>query len=193
VNRRTIWLLGMLGVTLAVAIMAGSGDGDGVDPERVTSRRTTATRAARRGAEDDKVDWVVELRSASLDSVASEYQPGRDPFRFYQPPRKPDPPPPPPPVRQAPPPVQTAQAPPPQAQGPQPPPIELGYLGSFGPAERPIAVFTDGEEIYNVRLGGVIDGKFRVVNIGYESVDLAFVDFPEVPAERLPIGRANGG
>lgn len=189
-------LLGLLGLTLVVAILSGGGD-DGVGPERADTRRVAGSRASRAGRTggrgEEKVDWVVELRSASLDSVPSEYQPGRDPFRFYQPPRPAPPPPPPPKPRPTPPPVQTAEVRPPEPQRPRPPPIELGYLGSFGPEDRPIAVLTDGEEIYNVRLGEVIDGKFRVVSIGYESVDLAFVDFPDVPAERLPIGRANGG
>jgi hypothetical protein len=73
---------------------------------------------------------------------------------------------------------------------PQPPPVDVQYLGSFGSATAPIAVFTDGEEIFNVRQGEVIEGKFRVVRIGYESVDLSFVGFPDAPAERLPVGRA---
>lgn len=184
--------MALLGLSLVVAVLSGSDD-SGPDLPGIEARQPPTRRATRRGAQEETADRVVELRSASLDSVPGEYDPGRNPFRFYQPPRKRTPPPPPPPrpVERAP--VQTAQAAPPEPQGPTPPPIELGYLGSFGPATRPIAVFTDGEEIYNVRLGDVIDGKFRVVNIGYESVDLAFVDFPEVPAERLPIGRANGG
>jgi hypothetical protein len=80
--------------------------------------------------------------------------------------------------------------PPPPPPRPQPPPIDVEYLGSFGPPEAAIAVFTDGDEIHNLRLGDVIEGKFRVVRIGYESVDLAFVNFPEEPAARLPVGRS---
>lgn len=192
-NRRTTVLLALLGLTLLITVFSGSGD-DAGDTATVQTRQAPNARSTRRGAQTEAVDRVVELRSASLDSVPSEYQPGRDPFRFYQPPRKAPPPTPPPkPVERKPPPVRPVETRPPEPQGPQPPPIEVSYLGSFGPTERPIAVFTDGEEIYNVRLGDVMDGKFRVVNIGYESVDLAFVNFPEVPAKRLPIGRANGG
>jgi hypothetical protein len=79
--------------------------------------------------------------------------------------------------------------PPPPPPKPQPPPIDVQYLGSFGSPESPIAVFSDGEEIHNLRVGEVIEGKFRVVRIGYESVDLAYVNFPEEPAARLPVGR----
>ena len=74
------------------------------------------------------------------------------------------------------------------AAGPQPPPIDLDYLGSFGPARRKIAVFSDGETIHNAMAGEILAGKFIVHQIGYESVDLKFVGFPEVPAERLPAG-----
>jgi len=190
VSRRTVILLGVLAASLLLAVLLRSGGGD---PVAAPGTRPAVARQARRGGAPEPVHQVVMLRSAELDDIQAEYQPGRDPFRFYQAPK---PPPPPPPERQPRPVVNEqpkVEAPPPVPQGPQPPPIEVEYLGSFGPQSRPIAVFTDGEEIFNVRLGDDIDGKFRVVRIGYESVDLAFVDFPDVPAERLPIGRPNGG
>lgn len=73
---------------------------------------------------------------------------------------------------------------------PRPPPITVVYLGSFGPERRRIAVFADGagENLYNVRVGEVVEGKFIVDRIGYESVDIKFVGFPDEPAKRLPIG-----
>jgi len=199
VTRRTAILLGILGATLLLALLlrsgsCGGGSAAGLSPLAGSAERSGVTaRGARRGAPaPEPVLRVVTLRSAELEDVSTEYQPGRDPFRFYQAP-KPAPPKPKPVEPPPPQPRKTVELPPPPPPGPQPPPIEVEYLGSFGPQERPIAVFSDGEEIYNVRLGDVIDGKFRVVRIGYESVDLAFVDFPEVPAERLPIGRPNGG
>jgi hypothetical protein len=68
--------------------------------------------------------------------------------------------------------------------------VTLTYLGSFGPKSRRIAVFADesGENLYNARTGEVLEGKFIVDRIGYESVDLKFVGFPDEPARRLPIG-----
>nr|MBP9824920.1 hypothetical protein [Thermoanaerobaculia bacterium] len=73
---------------------------------------------------------------------------------------------------------------------PRPPPVTLVYLGSFGTEARRIAVFADdkGENLYNVRVGEIVEGKFIVDRIGYESVDLKFVGFPDEPAKRLPIG-----
>ena len=77
-----------------------------------------------------------------------------------------------------------------EAAKPKPPSIELVYLGSFGPGQRKIAVFADkkGENIYNAAVGETIEGKFIVHQIGFESVDLAFVGFPDVPPHRLAVG-----
>jgi hypothetical protein len=138
---------------------------------------------------------IVELRVADLESVPKALAVGRDPFRFGP---VPPPPPPPPPTR-----AELAQRAAEaearrlaaeeaarQALIPRPPPVTVVYLGSFGPAKRRIAVFADarGENLYNVRVGEVVEGKFIVDRIGYESVDLKFVGFPDEPAKRLPIG-----
>lgn len=189
-TRRTVWLLGLLAVTVLLALVAGTGGGGSAVGD---AGARSVRRAGGGGAGDPAVpEEVVPVRTADLEDVQTQYEPGRDPFRFYQPPQPPPPPPPPPrdpePRREPAP----APAPEPVPQGPQPPPVTFRFLGSFGPEERPIAVLADGDEIYNVRLGEVVDEKFRVVRIGYESVDLAFVDFPEEPAERLPVGRRNG-
>ena len=72
--------------------------------------------------------------------------------------------------------------------GPQPPALELTYLGWFGPKTRPIAAFTDGENLFVARRGEVLADHFRVLDIGLESVDVGFVDFPDVPARRLVVG-----
>ena len=119
----------------------------------------------------------------------------RSPFRFGPPPA---PPPPPPPTREE----LARRAAEAEARRlaaeedarqraiPRPPPVTLVYLGSFGTEARRIAVFADdkGENLYNVRVGEVVEGKFIVDRIGYESVDLKFVGFPDEPAKRLPIG-----
>ena len=75
-----------------------------------------------------------------------------------------------------------------EAARPHPPEIDVRYLGSFGPRAHPIAVFADtGTNVYNAREGDTLEGKFIVQRIGYESVDLAFVGFPDVPARRLGV------
>jgi len=139
--------------------------------------------AAGRGA---AVDEIVELRTDRLDPTSRDLTVGRDLFRYKPPP---PPPPPPGPSREeldrmrleA---QQRAAA----AAVPRPPEIHLRYLGSFGPDGARIAVFTDPDgNVINAHEGDVLSGAFRIERIGYESVDVSFVDFPDAPARRLPL------
>jgi hypothetical protein len=134
----------------------------------------------RRQAESLEIAQASTLDLAALEGRSGELEVGRDPFHFAAPP--------PPPPRPAPPPPPPVQAPPPPPSGPQPPPVDLSYLGSFGPPQHRIAVFTDGKSILNASQGETLRGKFVVHAIGYESVDLTFVGFPDVPPERLAVG-----
>ena len=78
---------------------------------------------------------------------------------------------------------------PPPPPVPQPPSTDhLRYLGSFGPPDRRIAVVIAGGELHNVREGAVLEGRFIVREIGYESLAIAFVGFPEAEPRRLPAG-----
>ena len=74
-----------------------------------------------------------------------------------------------------------------QAAIPRPPEFTLRYLGNFGPGGRRIAVFSDGGTIYNAFEGDVLEGRFEVARIGYESVEIRYVGFPDVPALRVGI------
>jgi hypothetical protein len=150
---------------------------------------------------------TVDIVTLDLDQLAAaprDYSPGRNPFAYGEPP----PPPGPTPEelaerarleeerRRA---AEEARLAaeerarllaenPPEPPRPQPPEFRMTYLGSFGPSSRRIAVFTDGEEIYNALVGDVLAGQFVVQDIGYESVAIAFVDFPEEPPRRFAIG-----
>ena len=62
------------------------------------------------------------------------------------------------------------------------------FLGSFGPDGRKIAVFTDDDDILNALEGDVLNKKFIVGPIGYESVEMGFVGFPDAPPTRLAAG-----
>ena len=75
-----------------------------------------------------------------------------------------------------------------EAAIPKPPQFTMSYLGSFGPPDKRLAVFTDGKTIYNTQQGDVLEGKFIVAHIGYESVDIRFVGFTDWPAQRLAVG-----
>lgn len=155
---------------------------------------TPAARApvrATRAREGEFPERIAELRVDRLDPHARDLAVGRDPFRFA--PVVPPPPPPPTPEelarRRADEEEQRrlAQERALEALIPRPPEIDLRYLGSFGPRNRRIAVFADasGSNVYNAREGDTLEGRFTVEKIGYESVDLAFVGFPDVPARRL--------
>jgi hypothetical protein len=133
---------------------------------------------ARRAASGVQLAQALKLDLDALAGGSVEIEIGRDPFRFAAPP-------PPPPLPAPPPPPPMAPPPP---MGPQPPPVDVTFLGSFGPPQRRIAVFSDGKMIYNAERGDTLGGKFVVHAIGYESVDLTFVGFPEVPPERLAVG-----
>jgi len=154
-----------------------------------------ATRPARSGARGHAAaplpDRVVALALERLEVEGRDLKAGRDPFRFA-----PHTPPPPTPEelaarlreqeeRQR----EAAQRAVDEAARPHPPRIDLRFLGSFGPRSRPIAVFEDagGGNVFNAREGDTLEGKFIVQRIGYESVDLAFVGFPDVPAQRLGV------
>jgi hypothetical protein len=139
---------------------------------------------------------IARLRLGDLEARPGTLRIGRDPFRFGEPP----PPPPPRPLTRAElEALEKARADAAAAQAsfdaerlrleaiPKPPPVDVTYLGSFGPETGKIAVLSDGTNIYNALLGDIVNGKFIVARIGYESVDLRFVGFPNTPAARLAV------
>lgn len=149
------------------------------------------------------VEEILDLKVADLQPQKHEYQVGRDPWHFVDPP-PPPPPPQPQPRKLTPEEIEAqrklqelllqqqrdaASRAAADAARPKPPVFSLKYLGRFGPPNRPIAVFTDGNDILNVQQGEVIQGKFLLSQVGLESVEIRFVDFPNEPAQRLPIGR----
>ena len=177
-ERRERTLLAVLGVVLLVFLgfrlgpLLGSltgGDGEGGLP---------SFEAAAQGEVEQLQPLSPELH---------DYRVERNPFHFYEPP----PPPPPPrpriePRPQPPPPPPREPEPDP---GPQPPVLSFSYLGSFGPREGRIGVLTDAQGgLYNVRVGDEVGDVVRVANIGYESIDLQYLDFPDLPAVRLEVG-----
>lgn len=129
---------------------------------------------------------IVKLDLAALETGARSYSPGRNIFLFG---REPVPPPPPPPprveVRPPPPPIVAPPPPPP----PTPPQFQLPLLGIFGPQNRRIAVFKDKDLILNVLENEKIEDKFIVHQINLETVDIAFVGFPDAKPYRVKMGK----
>ncbi len=183
-SRQKLLLAGLLVVLLAVVglrVLPSFGGGD-----RWWLQGTT-----RFDIEDSLDVEILELRSSRLAAGSREFEIGRDLWRYGarpQPPA-PKPPPPRPKPKPRPEPVRVDPTPAPVAtQGPRPPAVDVTFLGTFGPNDRKIAVFFDGDSIYNAGRGDVINEKFQVVEIGLESVDLGFVGFPDEPPARLAIG-----
>lgn len=180
-QRREQILLGLLGL-VAVAILISQA-GSWIDALRGGDDLRVG--GAGGGASVHLDGELVHL--ASIEPEIHDYTVERDPFRFGQPPR-PEPTPTPPRPEPKPPPPPPTPKPEPVDTGPQPPPIEYAFLGSFGPVQRRIAVLTDGETLYNVRMGDEVEGVVRVRDIGYETVELEYIDFPEAPSVRLEVG-----
>jgi len=184
-HRRQVALLAVL---LALAAVWGGQRflGDRAGRDEVEAFVGAADLAAGVGS----IGGIAQVDLAALERQPGTFTPGRDPFRFYQAvPVQPKPPPAPPreaaPKSQPPRPARQADAVPPK---PRPPAIDFRYLGSFGPKERRIAVFSDQNEIFNAPQGDVIKQRFLVVGIGFESADIGFVGFPSEPAQRLAAG-----
>jgi hypothetical protein len=102
----------------------------------------------------------------------------RNPFRF-----KPKPPPPPPPsaaiIRQQQQEKAAEQAINLPAEPPPPPRIPLKYIGDMADPKNPsrrIAILSDSRGTYYGREGEVVEGRYKIVRIGVESIELAYLD-----------------
>jgi hypothetical protein len=130
---------------------------------------------------------VLDVKDFAPHAAKGSADPGRDLFDLREPTRKPLPtatpaPPAPGDVR-----FVGPLPPPPPTPTPAPPAVGFKFLGTFGPKEHPIAVIQQGEQILNVRAGDTLFGKFILKKVGYESIDVGFVGFPEAETRRLGI------
>jgi hypothetical protein len=172
-ERRRLVVLGSLVVVL-VGVLVKIWNGTSAAPA-ATSNRPVSSNAGRA----QKPTPAPAPPSVHLDSLnGTRPKPEsaeRDLFRF-----KPKAPPAPPPA----PPSQPAQPAPPVAppgpSGPPPPaPIALKFIGLV---ESPthgekIAILSDGKNApFYGREGAIIEGRYRILKIGVESVELAYVD-----------------
>jgi hypothetical protein len=95
--------------------------------------------------------------------------PARNPFQFRT---------------AAPPPRQVTRAAPPVEQEvlsapgpPPPPPITLRFFGLTVVRGASVATFSDGRGgVFHGREGDIIEGRYRVLRIGTDSVELAYLD-----------------
>jgi hypothetical protein len=143
----------------AAGVVSREGKGSGGGPRR-------APAAAE--APDVHLDALAADRRALAESQ-------RNLFRF-----KPKPPPPPPAAAAAP----VVALPPPPPSGPPPPPplpaIPLKFIGiveTAGKSQR-LAVLSDGRGgvPFSGKEGDIIEGRYRILRIGSESIEMAYLD-----------------
>ena len=171
-NRRTPLVLGGL---LAVLVFAGYRLWLATSASPVPSSNGTAARSTRGRKAAAATPEAPDVHLTDLESPRPKpLDADRNLFRFKV---KPPPPPPPAPVRVAPPPVVTA-APVPTGP-PPPPPIALKFIGIvevLGKSQR-FAVLSDGRGLpMQGKEGDIIEGRYRILRIGSESVEMAYLD-----------------
>jgi hypothetical protein len=158
----------------APAASASVPPGRAAPPRAGTAAAGAASRAAARAAAAK--GSVEEVHLARLNQPEPEPIEGhRNPFSLA-----PEPKPAsavaaaPPPVAAAPPPPAMTGPPPP----PPPPPITLKFFGivTGGGRVGKVAALGDGKFVYHGREGDIIEGRYRIVKIGEESIQLEYVD-----------------
>jgi hypothetical protein len=127
--------------------------------------RTVPSRAA---AARDQAESAPPVRLAQLKTDRpAAVEGGRNLFR-----EKPKAPPPAPKARS--PTARSTRAPPPPP--PPPPPITLKLIGIVQGSGKPIAALSDGEDVFFGSEGDIIEGRYRIIKVKVESIDIADVD-----------------
>jgi len=162
--------LTLLAVLVAVGLMAWYlfGGGSQTAPPVTASNSPTAAPGVAKAA--GPLGLPEPLKLAALGAGGDpEGETARNPFRFGQPPA------PPPPKYVAPPP-----APPPPPPGPPPPPdipLQLVLLETLPGNVRTATVRdTASSALFSAQEGQVLDGRYRLVKIGLESVVVSYLD-----------------
>lgn len=158
-------------VAAFVAVIIWRASSPSTNPAAVSRPNAAVTPA---GAPPRDKTRLTEVDLQSLKADRPEPQDtDRNPFRF-----KPKPAPPPPP------PAKTKQPDEPLLTVPvglpPPPPIPLKFIGLASSKEDPkigrVAILSDARGVYYGREGDVIEGRYRILKIGVESIDLAYLD-----------------
>ncbi len=68
-----------------------------------------------------------------------------------------------------------------------PPRFTAQYIGYFGPSNLPIAVFKEKNQIEIAPQGGVLNDVFLIRKVGYDSVEIGYVGYPEEVTKRVPL------
>jgi hypothetical protein len=177
-ERRRLLLLGTLAVVLIAVIVRMVWPATSSAPAAASNRAGTAAAApARRSPNAPAAPVPPGVHLDALNAQRPKPETERNLFRF-----KPKAPPPPPAgaARTAPPPAAALPAAP--AGPPPPPPLAPITLKFIGIVESPshgekIAILSDGRNApFYGKEGAIIEGRFRILKIGVESVELAYAD-----------------
>jgi hypothetical protein len=173
-TRQKILLAGLLAVLalLVIFVLLPMFSGGGGRPGGAARRQPLAT-AAKPGA---VTTGVLDVRLGRLTAARLDpLEGGRNPFRMGAAP-------PPPGQATAGQPAPSVPVGPPAPVGPPPPPpvppIPLKFIGIVtrpAPAGK-IAVLSDGRNVFSGEEGKTVDGRYRIVRIGEESVQIEHVD-----------------
>lgn len=166
-ERRRQLLLGAIAVVLAL-VLYRAWSASSAGPASSSKTQGTPAKAAQNGAA------VPSTPDVHLEALANE-RPKPEPsernlFRFKTKP------PPAPRVTQ---PVVTSGAPAVPSGPPPLPPITLKFIGIVEATEhaQKIAILSDGRNVpFYGREGDIIEGRYRILKIGVESIDIAYVD-----------------
>ena len=173
VNRRALWLGAMLIVAVIGVMVVRSGDAP-------TSQAAATGSAARPSAPANEPVPPADVRLEALTTSREEPTDiGRNPFRFQARRVTPEPS---PEVRRLPgipddqvdaPPVASVPSGP-----PPPPPIALKFIGLVQKADgTKYAVLSDGKgPPISGREGEEIEGRYKILKIGTESIEIAYID-----------------
>ncbi len=165
--KEAIALAVLLVVLAAVVIYQLRNFGASGGPGRPAQARPESSRTA---AARDRAAAVPDVRLLALKALASAPEPsiGRNPFREK-------PPAPPAPLAGAAA-ADSVVGPQPPPQPPPPPPITLKLVAIVRGSGLPIAALTDGRDVFYGREGEVIEGRYRILKINVESIDISYVD-----------------
>lgn len=171
-------LIGLL-VVLAAALWWQLGGSSA--PPAPTGGPARATRPGPRGGAPRAPDAVL-ARGVGLDRLAEDRpapeEGGRDPFRSGPAaPSEEGPGAAEGPATPAPPVPVTPAVPVGPPQPPPPPPITVRFIGIVSRQDvGKVAVLSDGKNVYYGRVGEIVDGRWRIVSIGEESLQIEYAD-----------------
>lgn len=170
--RRQVVLLALLAVVSSAWLWVTFGRGPAETPTRPSNSAGQAP-----GAAAPEMP-VIDLRLDRLEQARGALpEVGRNPFRF-----RPVAAPPAPPRSAGPAPGQGPRPPeftppPPPSGPPPPPPIPLKFFGLLLLRGERVAAFSDSRgNTFHGKEGDIIEGRYRVLRIGTDSVDVAYLD-----------------